>query len=178
MQMRPEVQVPSMIKAPAHTVIPALPSSNKLAVEQASLVVGMLSLMAAQLPVQFRFDRDELARLVETAAELARIETSDTGARAAVEALESRRFDAEELVQQSQRDPTELQQAVRDLRARMCEVVDAFAAGDDADGRRKAESVVLSMSQAQLLRDRARMKPQGWEPDPAAVPDISALLDS
>ena len=90
MQMRPEVQIAAMIKAMKDVVIPAVAGTNKLAEEQAKLVVGMLSLMAYQLPLQFRFDRDELARLVETSAALREVQASKPSARAACGALVER----------------------------------------------------------------------------------------
>jgi hypothetical protein len=70
MQMRPALQIQSMIKAMMDVVLPAVDPSNKLALEQSRLVIGMLSLMAQQLPLQFRFDCDELSRLLKLAAAL------------------------------------------------------------------------------------------------------------
>src|ERR1700756_539308 len=70
MQMRPAVQIKSMVKAMTDVVLPAIDPANKLAQEQARLVIGMLGLMAQQLPLQFRFDCDELARLLQLAAAL------------------------------------------------------------------------------------------------------------
>ncbi|HEX5804995.1 MAG TPA: hypothetical protein VFY31_01475 [Macromonas sp.] len=176
MQLRPEVQIASMIKAMKDVVIPALGNSNKLASEQAGLIVGMLHQMSVQLPVQYRFDRDELGRLLGTTDELLAVPVKDDNARQAQQALGALRGDAEQVLQGCQRDPDDLRAAVFALKERVCQVIDTLAASSDVDSQLKVEKIVLSMSKEQLLRDRALVKAQGWEPDPAAVPAIAQLL--
>ena len=64
MQLRYEIALAAMMKSMTDVVIPAVDGKNDLAVQQANLVVGLLNLLAQQLPQQFRFDRDELQRLL------------------------------------------------------------------------------------------------------------------
>ena len=175
MQMRPEIQIAAMIKAMKDVVIPAVAGTNKLAEEQANLVVGMLHLMAQQLPLQFRFDRDELARLVKTGEALREVPAGEGPARSVRDALVSRCGEAAQLLEKCRCDPADLQRAVQGLRGSICEVVEAFAASG-GEGALSVERIVMAMSAEQLLRDRALMKPQGWEPDPAALPDITELI--
>jgi len=176
MQMRPEIQIAAMIKAMKDVVIPAVAGTNKLAEEQAKLVVGMLHLMAHQLPRQFRFDRDELERLVTAGEELRALRATDSSAiRSATDALAGQCGAAAQVLEQCLRDPADLQQSVHAMRGSICAVVEAFAASG-GDGSLEVERIVLAMSAEQLLRDRSLMKPQGWEPDPAAVPDIDSLI--
>ena len=175
MQMRPKVQIAAMIKAMKDVVIPAVAGTNKLAEEQAKLVVGMLSLMAYQLPLQFRFDRDELARLVQASTALEEVEATEPSARAATGALIERTAEAEQVLAQCRRDPDDLRRSVHAMRAAICDVVEAFAQSG-ADEQQKVERIVLAMSAEQLLRDRSLVKLQGWEPDPAALPDIESLI--
>lgn len=175
MQMRPEVQIAAMIKAMKDVVIPAVAGTNKLAEEQAKLVVGMLSLMAQQLSVQFRFDRDELARLVQAGAALKEVQATEPTARVATGALIERAAEAEQVLEQCRRDPDDLRRSVHAMRAAICDVVEAFAQSG-SDEQQKVERIVLAMSAEQLLRDRSLVKLQGWEPDPAAVPDIESLI--
>jgi len=175
MQMRPDVQIAAMAKAMQDVVIPAVAGTNKLAEEQAKLVVGMLHLMAHQLPLQFRFDRDELERLMAAGAALEALPAADPAIRSATDALAGHRGAAAQLLEQCRRDPAELQQSVHAMRASICAVVEAFAA-KGGDAQLEVERIVLAMSAEQLLRDRSLMKPQGWEPDPAAVPDIVSMI--
>lgn len=177
MQMRPEIQIASMMTAIQSVVIPALTATgNKLAIEQASLVLGMLNLMATQLPVQFRFDRDELLRLIDRTEALQALRAGDAATNAAIDRLAANRQKAEVILDQCRRDPAELKASVRDLRESIGQIVVALAGTSDLDNQLKVEKVVLELSREQLLRDRALMKTQGWEADPAAVPDISTLL--
>lgn len=176
MQMRPEIQIASMMTAMKNVVIPALPAGNKLAVEQAQLVLGMLNLMASQLPVQFRFDRDELSRLIDRTQAMQALPVGDAGTRAAIDVLAGSRKKAIEVLEQCSRNPAELKDSVRELRKGLGQVVVALAKTDDLKNQLQAEKIVLDLSKEQLLRDRSLVKAQGWEPDPAAVPEITTLL--
>lgn len=178
MQMRPEVQIAAMIKALTDVIIPAVPPENKLAVEQANLVVGMLKLMKVQLPVQFRFDRDELQRLVATVDSVNAVGTRDADTAAAIERIGEQRRRANDVLERCQAAPDELYASILALRAALCALIDVAAGSSDAVAREQIETALMAMSKEQLLRDRALMKPQRWEPDPAAVPDIEALLGS
>lgn len=176
MQMRPEIQITSVIKTVKDVLIPAIDPSNKLAVEQAQLVIGLLSLLASQLPVQFRFDRDELARLLATAEFLGKIPSGNPAMASAMDKLTACRTAAASTLERCQLDPAELVGSVRDLRERVGAVISAAAGTDDIDVQLHVEKIVLDMSKEQLLRDRSLMKPQGWEPDPEALPSIGELL--
>jgi len=176
MQMRPEIQIASMIKAMTDVVIPALGSSNKLASEQAQLVVGMLSLMSSQLPMQFRFDRDELGRLIDTANTIGAQSSDDPATQSARDALAAQCAEAQTVLAGCQTDPARLESSVKAMRASLCALIDAFGTDSVDPARESVEKAVFAMSRDQLLRDRALMKPQGWEADPAALPDIGSLV--
>lgn len=176
MQMRPEIQIGSMIKALKDVVMPALDPANKLALEQSQLIVGMLKLLASQLPLQFRFDRDELARLAGCADALGATASADPGVRAAIAHLEARNTAARGVLERCGLDPAALLASVRELRAAVGGLVKAAADAGDLDAALRIEKAILAMSKEQLLRDRALMKQQGFEPDPAALPDIELLL--
>lgn len=176
MQMRPEIQIASMIKAMKDVVIPALAGSNKLATEQAQLVVGLLSLMASQLPVQFRFDRDELMRLVEHTEALQSLPASDAATISAINEIKAHRHEAVDVLDQCRRDPADLNRSIRDLRQSVGNLVTTVTKTGDLKNQLKVEKIVLELSKGQLLRDRSLLKLQGWEPNPAAVPDITTLV--
>ena len=50
MDLRPSLQVQTVIKAMTDVVLPAVDPNNKLAQEQARLVIGMLHLVAQRQP--------------------------------------------------------------------------------------------------------------------------------
>jgi hypothetical protein len=176
MQMRPQVQLASMIKAMKDVVIPALDSKNDLAVQQAQLVVGLLNLMAHQLPLQFQFDRDELRRLIASARALSQLHSSDPAIEAAARQLVARSAQAASVLERCGLDPEALTAAVRDLREATGMLATAAESGADPAALHAVETAILDLSKQQLLRDRSLMLPQGWEPDPTAVPAIETLL--
>ena len=177
MQMRPEIQITCMSKAMRDVVIPALDPGNKLALEQSQLIVGMLNLMARQLPLQFRFDRDELTRLVGCASKLQNIPIDESNAAAAKDRFITQCSVAAKVLEKCQADPAELLASIKDLREAMGFVVTTLAEGTDEDAQLKVEKIVLDAAGEQLLRDRSLMSIQGWESDPAAIPAIESLID-
>ena len=178
MQLRYEIALAAMMKSMTDVVIPAVDGKNDLAVQQANLVVGLLNLLAQQLPQQFRFDRDELQRLLACAKGLSALRSEDPAIRAATAALDEARLAAESVYQRCATDPAELTAAVRTLREATGALVTASNDGRDAAALALVETAVMALSREQLLRDRALMLPQGWEPDPAAIPPIGTLLDA
>lgn len=164
MEIRPALQIQTIIKAMMEDVIPALDRTNQLAMQSAQLTIGTLTLMAQQLPLQYRYDCDELARLVATAETLAGDE------------LAAAKSAGADVLSRARAEPAEILDAVHRLRAAMAESVrTVYAQGSEAE-QAATEKAVLAMSQAQLLRDRSWLLMQGWEPDPKAVPAIDSLL--
>lgn len=170
MQMRPQVQIQSIIKSLSDVVLPALDPNNKLAQEQARLIVGLLGLMAKQLPLQFRYDCDELTRLLAFADELQR--QAGVGDRE----LSAQQVHGARVLERAQADPDEVLQAVRDLRASTGALISRVFEGDDGAAQDRVQKTVLAMTSEQLLRERSWLLSQGWEPDPKAIPAIEQLL--
>ena len=176
MQMRPEIQIQSVLKAMSDVVLPALDPANKLAQEQARLCMGLLALLGQQLPVQFQFDCDELKRLVALSHTLASEARNDACAATALTALGSATQAADGVLQRAKASPTELREAVRSLRTATSAVVQAVYADPNAKSVAAIQKTVLSCSQAQLLRDRSLLLMQGWEAKPKDIPPIAELL--
>ena len=174
MQLRAEVQLTTMIKAMREVIIPALDANNQLAMEQARLVEGMLDLMARQLPLQYQFDRDELRRLIDTAADLAALSDGEDAT-----GLAMARQSAAATYEQSKVDPAALYLAVRNMREAICAVID-HVNGDatitDAAILAETDAIILKMSREQLLRDRALLVSQNWELRPADLPPVENLV--
>lgn len=176
MQMRPDLQIKSVIKAMNDVVLPAVDPQNKLAQEQVRLCMGLLGLMARQLPLQFRFDCDELARLSAYSAELQRIASGGSQTSAALTALKDATSSADETLERAKASPQDVEQAVRSLRQATGSLVSSVFRDGDGAVQDRVQHATLAMSKEQLLRDRAWVISQGWEPDPKAVPPIEELL--
>lgn len=177
MQMRPQIQIASVIKALTDVVLPAVDPQNRLAQEQLHLSIGMLRLMAQQLPVQYRFDLDELKRLLAFARDLQSLALGGAGTRAAVAELRQLAATTQASLDAGLPAPEQVEQWVRALRAAAGALVTQVYVDGEPSCRNKVRDAVLAMSKDQLLRDRSMLLAQGWEPDPAAVPAITTLLD-
>lgn len=177
MQMTPEVQIRSAVKALTDVVLPAVDPNNKLAQEQARLVIGMLNLMGEQLPFRYRFDRDELNRLVAYSRKIQLAARGGEATTSAVTQLSAATNAAQKALDGAITTPEALVDAVRTMRAATGEVVTQAYRDGDTDCRGAVRDLVLELSQAQLLRERSMYLAQGWEPDPKAIPPIATLLD-
>jgi hypothetical protein len=176
MQLRYPIQIQSMIKAMTDVVLPALDPDNKLAQEQSRLIIGMLTLMASQLPLQFRFDCDELQRLTGFARELRQLAQGSTATRAAMAELVSNSSTAAEVLDRAKADPGELINSIRGLRTAIAAVITSVSQDGDPSAIAKVQKAVLARSKEQLLRDRSWLLMQGWETDAASVPRIETLI--
>lgn len=176
MQMRPEIQIISMMKAMTDVIIPAVDPTNKLAMEQSQLVVGMLNLMSKQLPVQFHFDRDELGRLIDYSQRLKRVPAADSATHAAQAQLAESCEAGADVLERCKVDPAKLLASIHAIREAIGVLVLALGATKDEPAQLQAEKIIVELSKEQFLRDRALVASQGWEPDPAALPSIESLL--
>lgn len=170
MQLRPDIQIKSMIKAMTEVILPAVDPSNELAIQQAQLMIGHMALLSQRLPLQYRSDCDELARLLQLFDSLA----SDAGIGGGdlsgpVEA-------ARDVLARAKAEPEELVEAIRNLAAALDQPLQEAVSSKNENTRRTVLELVLNSSKDQLLRNRAWLIMQGWEPDPSAVPDITTLL--
>ena len=176
MEIRPSLLIPAMMKAMTDTVLPALDPENKLANEQARLVVGMLHLMASRLPLLARYDRAELRHHVNLAGRLA---DESRGGPATVKALAELAAAASagaETLARAGADPADVERALFDLRARVGALVRALSEDGDGESRAAARRTILEASRAEIERARAWILPQGWEGDPSSLPPIEDLL--
>lgn len=174
MQMRSDIQLTALIRAMKDVVIPAIDPANRLAVEQGQLVLGMLALMQKQLPMQFRFDRDELSRLLRAAESLAEACAAEPALSETVRALADVQRPARQRFAAATVDPAELYGDVMALREAIGALVTHAGEAATPALMSRIQRQVLDLSREQVLRDRALMAPQGWEP---GLPAVETLLE-
>lgn len=176
MQLRSDIQIQSVLKAMSDVVLPALDPHNQIAQEQARLCMGLLDLMARQLPLQFRFDCDELTRLVALSKQLLPLpdlgRATDTSR---AKLAEDTRL-ADDVLLRARAEPQEVLDAVRALRASTGAVVQEACAQGDGSATAQLERAVFDASREQLLRDRSWLLAQRWEPNPDAIAAIDTLI--
>lgn len=181
MELRPDFMLRAAAKAMTDVVLPALDPENKLAQEQGHLVLASLNLALQRLPQMYAFDCDALERSLGLAAELGQIAAQAGGDVAdAAASLAQGAAGGAAVLARAKADPAELQAANLDLGERIGALVAAlYAAAPDAVPDAVLAQVgraVVANAGEQLLRDRAWVAPQGWEPGAAALPDVDSLL--
>lgn len=175
MQIRPQLQIQTIIKAMREDIIPALDQTNQLAMQSAQLTIGTLTLLSQHLPLSYRYDCDELARLIGTAGELLRA-TGGEQTQAALAALKTAQRLGSQVLDRARAEPGELTDAVHALRTATSQTVRAVHADGSEAVQKQVSAAVMKMSGEQLLRERSWLLAQGWEPDPKSVPVIDTLL--
>lgn len=176
MQMRPDIQIQSILKAMTDVVLPAIDPNNQLAQEQAKLCMGLLDLMARQLPLQYRFDCDELTRLVALSKRLLTLAGANLATPGILASLTQDTDCADDVLTRARAEPHEVLSAIRALRATTSTLVREACAHREAGPTLELERAVLDASREQLLRDRSWVLAQGWEADPQAMPAIETLI--
>ena len=171
MLMRPDIQIQSMIKALTDNIIPALPPENTPAQEQAKLMLGLLALMRTQLPLQFRFDCDELERLIGLSQTLREIDSEGMD-----EIMLQSEAEAKRVLEGARSSPADLQLSIRQLRSEIGQRITRLYPTVDSSDKARLQELIIETSREQLIRDRSLLLQQGWEPYPEALPSIESLL--
>ena len=180
MELRPAFQLATVIKALTDVVLPAVDTDNKLAQEQARLVIAMLQLVALRQPLMYRYERDELARFLELAASLQNETSALPSAEQASRALAAVVIVGSDVHARARAEPAELESANFALRDKIGALVTASCDYDQGDAHRarlKAiGTLVTAHAKEQLLRERCWLLMQGWEADTQALPAIQTLI--
>ena len=176
MELRPALALQSVIKAMTDVVLPAVDPHNKLAQEQSRLVLGVLGLLAARLPLLYRYECDELSRFLKLAATLHEQAVNIPHAQDALQSLTAVAGAGKDVLERARADPAELETANFELREKIGALVTAVYGKATAAQRTTLGASITAHAKQQLLHERAWHITQGWESEPAALPAIESLL--
>ncbi len=164
-----EFQLQVVIKSIKDNVLPALDSSNALALQQAGLSVATLENILQHFPSMHCALRRDIEIHCDLAKKLQRVIT----AKSEIENLAA----IVSLAEQQLSDPTNgihnLQLIARDLRTEIGVVVHS---NEDIDIAENIMNVVLEHSESSLRLGRAFNKLMGFEPNSELVPDLKDLV--
>lgn len=169
MQIRTDLALQAVLKSLTEVIAPAVDRGDKMAQEQIGLVVGLLTLISSRLPLAFAYDCDELTRLIELAKDIAPAAGSDALQRALDQGAIT--------LERAKASPADLTGAIEHLRSAIGDAASTLPLSRDTAAR-AAVRALLDASSAQLLRERGWVSMQGWENDPAALPDFETLLSA
>jgi hypothetical protein len=176
MDLRPVFQINTLIKAMTDVVLPAVDAENKMAQEQAQLIIGTLNLLAQRLPLTYRYERDELARFLAFADTL-QIQAGDLpDAAQALHALKASTETGSDVLDRARAEPCELEAANFDLREKIGALITTIYTGNETSKLKHISATVTAHAREQLLRERAWLIAQGWESDPKSIPAIETLI--
>ncbi|MFA7415744.1 MAG: hypothetical protein WC048_14785 [Rhizobium sp.] len=178
MDLRPALQIQTVIKAMTDVVLPAVDTNNKLAQEQARLVIGMLNLVAQRQPMMYRYDRDELARFLALAETLREQAKNLPGVNEALHAMGNSVAVGEDVLDRARAEPKELESANFDLREKVGALITAIYSGSEIGKLKHISATVTAHAKEMLLRERSWLIDQGWEADPKSLPAIETLIDN
>lgn len=168
----------SAIRAMNEVVLPNVDRDHPLALEQATLVTKILQLLEQRLPHwpgRLRMELEHQLALARALAADARA-VSPTIAEALADAAARGGALLAGPEGAPALSPTSWQQATREVGGIVAALVEA-AQGADEPRRRRIEAAVVGAADAVLTLQRAWLLPQGWEPDPGAVPALEGLLE-
>lgn len=173
MQPGIDLRLRTMMKALADVVMPAIDPGNRMAQEQAGIILGSLDMLREQIDYAHWYEVVDLRSLCHLAADLKRVPGLDvsielTAAHEAATPLAAR-WDV---------TLSELRQASVDLRDAICLTVEA-AYGHESQGIRNAvQRLVLDHSGDQLGRERAYVAGTKWDGFPDSLQTIEASLQA
>lgn len=172
MDIRPSLQIQVMIKAMEQVVVPAVDPVNKIAHEQASLVLATLRVLEQRMPLWRNYLRDELRRLAALVDEIVSLEDGDCEIRAALAMLAQ---EGHALFARSDAETPDLEQATIALRNGIGRLMAEYKG---LIHRTQLGRLILHASKEQLERERAWLLPFGFESDTSAIVPIEQQLAS
>ena len=176
MELRPSLQIRSVIKALQDVILPAVDPANKLAIEQGHLAINQLTILLQCLPLMYRYDRDELSRFLELGTNLRHEVAGMAGSEHVLEALEEAMLTGTDILKKAGAEPQDLEAANFLLREKIGAIITAIYAENETPALKNVAAAVMSHASEQLLRERALLINQGWEPDPKSIPPIESLI--
>ncbi|MES2492533.1 MAG: hypothetical protein V4579_04535 [Pseudomonadota bacterium] len=161
-----DVRIANLIKAMEQVVVPALPESERLARDQAMLVVGHLRMISGQWKSALRFEQVALDALTDLAEKLAGIVAAPFAGQLAEAAQTARKADRGSI--------DGLEQAYNALGG----VIDNVILGgpDHASFPQAAVDVLFDYGSRQARVERTWFKAIGFDPDRADLPEIADVL--
>lgn len=172
--MQPDynLRIRSMAKALAETIIPAIDSNNRSALEQAHIVLGTLELLRQQIDYAHMFEQVDIRAIAALARNVA-------AAAGGAEELEQA---ADAAIAVSTRGSTlisELKTANRELRAVLSRTIEAAYADGDDGKIASVQSAVIAGSKEQIGVERAFVAATNFDVFPDDLKSLEeALLPS
>lgn len=162
-----DLRLKSVLKALSDVILPALPASERLARDQANLVIGHLTIIAEQWQHALNFELQTLAQSCVLAGELAGKNFDSALGDDLIAALS-----AAEAVNRND------YQAVTEIHRVLKTVIDRLISADHRSAPMPAAvlDAVLRYNRRRAPRERIWHRAAGLDPDAASLPSITSLF--
>lgn len=175
MAMSAALRLQAMIRALEEVILPAIPADRKLALDQGSILLGDLRMLADQQARAWDFAMAELREHLALAEALTT--HADGGPATSAGAEASRRLTAD--LNPVAALPCPTQAALTEMAARAKAAADALVEAAYEDGspafRASAAAAVMAQAERQIERERAWTRAAGFDPQAKAL-DLDAIL--
>lgn len=175
--MRPDLgdRLRAVLRALEDVLIPAIPPEGKAAIEQARLCALSLRVIASQHDKAYPLAIAEVQLFAGLLAELQAAAGDALDPALAEQAQAATAFDWAAFRVPSQ---AELEETARDYRVLAAAIVDAATSSVDAALEDRIARVTIAHAARESQMRRTWMAASGVEPDPAALPEIDAVIAS
>lgn len=160
-----DLRLRTMAAALRDIVLPALPAGEKMAVEQAQLVIGSIEMIRAQIDYGHAYEVTDAGALIALVARLEDLLGSNGADLAA----------ARTLIAKPVCSTASVRQLNITLRSAACRLVEA-SAGSDETVRAAVRRAVLDHEKAQIMRERSWVAATGFDIRPQDVSSIPQAL--
>jgi hypothetical protein len=170
------LRIQSMLRAMQEVVIPAIPASEKLAQDQASIIIGNLKLMAEQHDKLYRYELVELREYAQLVSQL--IEAAGGGASTDAACDAARQELQKSAGVRASFIPTqdELAALTRGMKQAADMILRAAYEDGEPQFRHAAAALVMKQSEKQITRERSWFRAAGFELEPEKLPPLDGVL--
>lgn len=172
MQPSIEMRLRTMMKALSEVVMPAIDPTNRMAQEQAAVVLGSMDMLREQIDFAYWYEVVDLKSLCRLAAELAEVPGLESPPE-----LASARDAARSLTSRTDLTLSVLRDASVALRDAISLSIEAAAEPAQPGIRTAVQRLVLDHSRDQIGRERAYVAGTKWDGFPESLQTIEASLN-
>jgi len=175
--MAPDIglRIQSILRSIREVIIPALPQTERLAADQAQLIIGNLLIIIDQHELIFHYALTELAEFSGLLRDLSHEIGDDSGEddNGQNDMLLARAQSLLELHLPAYREIDDLVRATRGATDRL---IRATAEHNDSVVQRRLAKLLMDQSARQIERERAWTAASGFDPDRNSIPPLAHLL--
>jgi hypothetical protein len=170
------LRIQSMIRSVREVILPALPTDQMLAIDQANILVGYLRIMAEQHDRVFEYLLVELSEYAELVSALTEGAHGGESIDGAVATARSALAKAAPVLRASIPRQAELAALVKSLKVSVDELQHAVRRDGTAAIREASTKRVMEQAERQIMRERVWFRASGFELDAGGLPSIDQVL--